>query len=280
MIIIFGVRRLRKGMGPILLRCANCGMSPVALLRISTWFALFFIPVIPLSFKHYVACPNCKRLDQISKAGVDRAFAQQNAMKAGHEGFADIQRQPATLEHAVNEWASVGPAQSATTDTGPADPAAFVSRRRLKRATAASRGVVPRSRRRGQSAVLGRSELDRADDASGLTAERARQRQRTRRLRSAPDRYLPLRSRWSHPGQQQGRRMPSSSSSWVRRMRRSRVVSCLASSTQQMNSLRARGVMSFHASSAAGLATSASRRSAGSLCTTPPGTRWLLTGPR
>ena len=123
MIIIFGFRRLRKGMAPILLRCANCGMSPVALLRISTWFALFFIPVIPLSFKHYVACPNCKRLDQISKADVDRAFAQQNAMKAGHEGFADIQSQPATLEHAVNEWASVGPAQSATTDTAPADPA-------------------------------------------------------------------------------------------------------------------------------------------------------------
>jgi hypothetical protein len=35
-------------------------------------------------------------------------------------------------------------------------------------------------------------------------------------------------------------------------MRRFRVVSCLASSTQQMNSLRAKGVMSFHASSAVG----------------------------
>lgn len=93
-------------------------------------------------------------------------------------------------------------------------------------------------------------------------------------------RYLPVRSRCLHPGQQQGRRWPSSSSSWVRRMRRSRVISCLASSTQQMNSLRARGVMSFQASSAVGLAISALRRSAGSLCTTPPGTRWLLTGPR
>ncbi len=93
-------------------------------------------------------------------------------------------------------------------------------------------------------------------------------------------RYLPVRSRCLHPGQQQGRRWPSSSSSWVRRMRRSRVISCLASSTQQMNSFRARGVMSFQASSAVGLAISALRRSAGRLCTTPPGTRWLLTGPR
>jgi hypothetical protein len=90
-------------------------------------------------------------------------------------------------------------------------------------------------------------------------------------------RYPPVRSRCLHPGQQQGRRWPSSSSSWVRRMRRSRVVSCLASSTQQMNSLRARGVMSVQASSAVGLAIRALRRSPGSLCTTPPGTRLLLT---
>jgi hypothetical protein len=63
-------------------------------------------------------------------------------------------------------------------------------------------------------------------------------------------------------------------------MRRFRVISCLASSTQQMNSLRANGVMSFQAASAVELAISASRRSAGSSCTTPPGTRLLLTGAR
>src|SRR6202035_3169853 len=48
--------------------------------------------------------------------------------------------------------------------------------------------------------------------------------------------------------------------------------SCLASSTQQMNSLRAKGVMFCQAVSAVELASSASRRSAGSLCTTPPDT--------
>ena len=66
----------------------------------------------------------------------------------------------------------------------------------------------------------------------------------TQRQWSYAGRYLPVRSRCLQPGQQQGRRWPSSSSSWVRRMRRSRVVACLASSTQQMNSLRAKGVMS------------------------------------
>lgn len=60
-------------------------------------------------------------------------------------------------------------------------------------------------------------------------------------------------------------------------MRRSRVVSCLASSTQQMNSLRAKGVMSFQAASAVALPIRALRRSLGSWCTTPPGTRGPLT---
>ena len=46
-----------------------------------------------------------------------------------------------------------------------------------------------------------------------------------------------------------------------------------------MNSLRASGVMSFQASSAVLFASSASRRSAGNSCTTPPGTEWPLTGP-
>ena len=87
----------------------------------------------------------------------------------------------------------------------------------------------------------------------------------------------PARSRCLHPGQQQGRRLPSSSSSWVLRMRRARVISCLASSTQQMNSFRANGVMSFQASSAAALVIRAARRSTGIWCTTPPATCSLLT---
>src|SRR4051794_32241073 len=62
-------------------------------------------------------------------------------------------------------------------------------------------------------------------------------------------------------------------------MRRSLVLSCLASSTQQMNSLRASGVMSFQASSAVPFAISALRRSEGKSWTTPPGTRWPVMAP-
>jgi hypothetical protein len=92
--------------------------------------------------------------------------------------------------------------------------------------------------------------------------------------------YPPVRSRCAHPGQQQGRRWPCSSCSWVRRMRRSRVTCCFASSTQQMNSLRARGVMSLQAASATGLPRRAVPKSLGSACTTPPGGPWASTTPR
>lgn len=121
MIIIFGLRRLKKGMGSVLLRCANCGMSPLALLRVSTWFALFFIPVIPVSFKHYTVCPNCKRLDQVSKEDVERARAQETTIRAsGQPGPVDVTSRPATLEHAVHEWAAAGPAQMGASDPAPA----------------------------------------------------------------------------------------------------------------------------------------------------------------
>lgn len=113
-------------MGYVLLRCANCGMSPVALFRVSTWFALFFLPVIPVSFKHYTACPNCKRLDQVSKADVERARAQESSMTPGRDVTADMSSQPTTLEHAVNEWATAVPA-SLPSGTGPALPPASFS---------------------------------------------------------------------------------------------------------------------------------------------------------
>jgi hypothetical protein len=52
--------------------------------------------------------------------------------------------------------------------------------------------------------------------------------------------------RWMHPAQQHGRFLPSNSAPCVRTMRRCRVAGCLASSTQQMNSFRPRGVSASH----------------------------------
>lgn len=124
MIIIFGLRRLRKGLGPVMLRCANCGASPLVLFRVSTWFALFFIPMIPISFKHFTACPNCRRIEDVPKAQVESARAQEEAMKAaGQSGTPSmpalaVDAVPApTLESAVNQWAAVSQPHAATADS-------------------------------------------------------------------------------------------------------------------------------------------------------------------
>ena len=117
MIIIFGLRRLRKGLGPVMLRCANCGASPLVLFRVSTWFVLFFIPMIPVSFKHFTVCPNCKCIEGVSKEQVESARGQEEAMRAGGQGGAPSMPAPAvvaapapTLESAVNQWATTGSA--------------------------------------------------------------------------------------------------------------------------------------------------------------------------
>jgi Protein of unknown function (DUF2510)/zinc-ribbon family len=128
MIIIFGLRRLRKGLGPVMLRCANCGASPLVLFRISTWFALFFIPMIPISFKHYTACPNCRRIEDVSKVQVENARAQAEALRAAGQGSATpsvpagavvpapAPAPAATLESAVSQWAAVDQPHGATVD--------------------------------------------------------------------------------------------------------------------------------------------------------------------
>ncbi len=70
-------------------------------------------------------------------------------------------------------------------------------------------------------------------------------------------------------GQQHGRRFPALSSVLSLSIRRCLVSAFLASSTQQIHSLRARGVMSSHKSSAARSSTSTLAKSSGRLCTTP-----------
>ena len=75
-IIIFGIRGLRKAMGPVRLRCGNCEMSPLSLFRVSRWFSLFFIPLIPVGVTHYTVCPNCKELVQLDDADLEEALDQ------------------------------------------------------------------------------------------------------------------------------------------------------------------------------------------------------------
>jgi hypothetical protein len=72
-----------------------------------------------------------------------------------------------------------------------------------------------------------------------------------------------------HPIQQHGRRIPSLSSVRVLSTCSARVSGFLVEITQQIHSLRASGVKSFHFASALASEASALRKSNGTLCTTP-----------
>src|SRR5437870_4058892 len=78
--------------------------------------------------------------------------------------------------------------------------------------------------------------------------------------------------RWMQPSQQHGRRFPSSSSDCNRRMCWLLVSAFFGKSTQQIHSLRARGVRSCHAARTFGLAIRTHLKSTGTVCTTPPET--------
>lgn len=83
--------------------------------------------------------------------------------------------------------------------------------------------------------------------------------------------------RCGQPAQQQGRRMPESNFDRPTLMRRKRVSDFFASSTQQIHSLRASGVMSSQRACTRGEAAIIVRISAGSVCTVPEDTRLMHT---
>ena len=60
MFIIFGIKRLVHRLATVFAMCGHCG-SPAAqvVARRSTWFSLFFIPVIPLGSKYFSTCTLC-----------------------------------------------------------------------------------------------------------------------------------------------------------------------------------------------------------------------------
>lgn len=81
--------------------------------------------------------------------------------------------------------------------------------------------------------------------------------------------FWALGRRCGHPGQQQGRFLPSMMSSPNRFICSARVFSCFTIVVQQIHSLRASGVSLFHFSNSSGLVRNAFFKSSGTSCTTP-----------
>lgn len=69
MFVLFGFKTTQKVIaeeGKI--RCGRCNnISNWMVLKVTNWFSLFFIPIIPLSTHYYEQCPICRGVTEISK---------------------------------------------------------------------------------------------------------------------------------------------------------------------------------------------------------------------
>jgi hypothetical protein len=67
--VIFGIKRLRKRLATVFALCGQCN-TPAAqvIVRASTWFSLFFVPVIPLGSKYISTCTYCGNSMKLEKA--------------------------------------------------------------------------------------------------------------------------------------------------------------------------------------------------------------------
>jgi hypothetical protein len=68
MLVIFGIKRMARRLATVFAVCGQCG-SPAAqvIVRRSTWFSLFFIPVIPLGSKYSSTCTLCGAATKLDK---------------------------------------------------------------------------------------------------------------------------------------------------------------------------------------------------------------------
>jgi hypothetical protein len=82
-LIIFGIRRRGHRMANVFAMCGVCH-SPAAqgLIRVKTFFTLFFIPLIPLGSKYRSVCTMCGATTSLSKEQADHAMATAQHQRA------------------------------------------------------------------------------------------------------------------------------------------------------------------------------------------------------
>jgi len=118
MFIIFGTRRMRKPMGDVMLLCQRCQRPSVhALVKLHTWFTLFFIPIFPFSIKYATACPMCGAGTQI-----DKARAEHLESVAAQQAAAPVEMTPdgpITPGRSAETMPTLQPSSSTGTDTHP-----------------------------------------------------------------------------------------------------------------------------------------------------------------
>jgi len=71
-VIIFGFRRRSRKLGVIASQCGNCSSGQLGLYKVARWLTLFFVPVLPVHFRHVTICPNCKAQRDVPKDQLER----------------------------------------------------------------------------------------------------------------------------------------------------------------------------------------------------------------
>ena len=68
MFLIFGIKRMARRLATVFGLCGHCSTPAAQVVgRRSTWFSLFFIPVIPLGSKYFSTCTLCGTSTRIDK---------------------------------------------------------------------------------------------------------------------------------------------------------------------------------------------------------------------
>jgi hypothetical protein len=74
-VIIFGFRSRQATIAMLNLACRNGHVAVHRLLKVSRWFTLFFIPLVPVSQKYCTVCAQCGTVVKWTKADAEAAAA-------------------------------------------------------------------------------------------------------------------------------------------------------------------------------------------------------------
>ena len=84
MIVIWGSRNTKKVLGNAgVYTCTHCQRAIIfQVIRVRTWFTLFWIPIFPYSNKYFVMCPTCSNGYDITKAEALQELAKGSGQPA------------------------------------------------------------------------------------------------------------------------------------------------------------------------------------------------------
>lgn len=100
MLIVYGTKSFKK----VVLKagtatCGHCGNNVnYNLTKVNRWFTVFWIPIFPFSFKHYLLCPICEYGYQLDKKDAAE-------MIESSRGIIDATAQETVIDSTVDETA-------------------------------------------------------------------------------------------------------------------------------------------------------------------------------